>query len=447
MFHNRPNLLFLGFTVVAIAVALLGSFAFAAISPLEAVTFGLAIFLAGAIVQERTARRNHEAYVNRRLEMLQRAYDGLLEQIHRSPARAEGQNGSTSLSLTPAEQKDNARVDAVIAEVKVLQDLIQRLATNRQEPAPTAEDPSQNDEELGASETRVMVSDNMAPAHENTVDTSPSSKDLAPQPDAPRDQVATGAEIHQLRPYPKELSDNEILAIARDALQEDRVELVLQPIVSLPQRKKLFYECFSRLRTKDGFTLTPDRYLDLAEREGLVTAIDNMMLFRCFQLIRKIQRRGEDFDFFCNLSSHTLSDEAFFTDFADFLAGNTGLAKNLVFEFTQADYENWNLSSAEQLAKLAKLGCRFSIDQVSHLDFNPVALASSGVCFIKVKAELLAGLGANATTLLHDLRNQGVNLIVEKIEKEETLVEILDYDVGFAQGYLFGEPRMARPAA
>jgi cyclic-di-GMP phosphodiesterase TipF (flagellum assembly factor) len=38
-------------------------------------------------------------------------------------------------------------------------------------------------------------------------------------------------------------------------------------------------------------------------------------------------------------------------------------------------------------------------------------------------------------------------LIVTKIEEQSRLLEILDYDVDFGQGFLFGEPRLVRPAA
>src|SRR3546814_12549901 len=88
--------------------------------------------------------------------------------------------------------------------------------------------------------------------------------------------------------------------------------LVLQPIVLLPQRKRRYYECFSRLRTADGYMILPEQYIAVAEREGIVSAIDNMLLIRCIQLVRKIQNRGEKLDFFCNISSHTLGDDAFF---------------------------------------------------------------------------------------------------------------------------------------
>src|SRR3546814_8510470 len=71
--------------------------------------------------------------------------------------------------------------------------------------------------------------------------------------------------------------------------------------------------------------ILPEQYIAVAEREGIVSAIDNMLLIRCIQLVRKIQNRGEKLDFFCNISSHTLGDDAFFGDFVAFLESNRDL--------------------------------------------------------------------------------------------------------------------------
>jgi cyclic-di-GMP phosphodiesterase TipF (flagellum assembly factor) len=42
------------------------------------------------------------------------------------------------------------------------------------------------------------------------------------------------------------------------------------------------------------------------------------------------------------------------------------------------------------------------------------------------------------------LQRHGLNLIVERVESEKAVVQLLDYGVDFAQGYLFGEPRAVR---
>ncbi len=50
-------------------------------------------------------------------------------------------------------------------------------------------------------------------------------------------------------PVAEGLDEQEILDLVREGLRENAVELALQPIVSLPQRKRRFFECFSRVRT------------------------------------------------------------------------------------------------------------------------------------------------------------------------------------------------------
>ena len=42
------------------------------------------------------------------------------------------------------------------------------------------------------------------------------------------------------------------------------------------------------------------------------------------------------------------------------------------------------------------------------------------------------------------LNDNDIDLIVEKLEAEKDLIELLDYDIDFGQGYLFGEPRISR---
>ncbi len=250
-----------------------------------------------------------------------------------------------------------------------------------------------------------------------------------------------------LPPVLKDLSEDEIVDVAREALQADRVDVLLQPIVTLPQRKRCFYECFTRLRTDDGFMVLPEQYIALAEREGLVAAIDDMLLFRCIQLVRKIQSRGESFDFFCNISRHTLINDDFFTDFVEFLASNAELTRNLVFEFTQADFNAWDEGVARKLDRLARLGCRFSLDGVVSLEVDLKALAAHEIRFVKVDSLLLLADPESSAALAHDLKQLQIDLIAEKVETEEALVEVLDLGVNYAQGYLFSEPRLARPAA
>src|SRR3546814_5669712 len=106
-------------------------------------------------------------------------------------------------------------------------------------------------------------------------------------------------------------------------------------------------------------------------------------------LVRKMQYRSEKLDFFCNISSHTLGDDAFFGDFVAFLESNRDLSKHLIFEFSQNDYENWDSGAALYLRRLAGLGCSFSLDGVHHLDIDAEVLANRNFRFVKLRADLL----------------------------------------------------------
>jgi cyclic-di-GMP phosphodiesterase TipF (flagellum assembly factor) len=106
-----------------------------------------------------------------------------------------------------------------------------------------------------------------------------------------------------------------------------------------------------------------------------------------------------------------------------------------------------------ELERLARRGFRFSMDQVTDLSLDTDALAERQFRFIKVDAQrLLQAVHDPASPL--DLRRfkasldrNGIDLVVERIENEDTLRELLDYPIDFGQGYLFGEPRIAKTAA
>ncbi|HZZ89945.1 MAG TPA: EAL domain-containing protein, partial [Caulobacteraceae bacterium] len=115
---------------------------------------------------------------------------------------------------------------------------------------------------------------------------------------------------------------------------------------------------------------------------------------------------------------------------------------------------------ARNMAKLADLGYRFSIDKVSDLDLDFQDLARADVGFVKIAAPLLIeqlddeggrltfrSLPDMAATDLAALaRRHGVELVAEKVESERQVVDILDLDLGLGQGHLFGEPRPIRDA-
>ena len=241
-------------------------------------------------------------------------------------------------------------------------------------------------------------------------------------------------------------ADAQVLQIVGDALRENRVELYVQPIVDLPQRRRRHFECFSRVRAPDGNVIGPERYLPLAEQVGLVTAIDNMLLFRCVQLVRRMQRTNAGAGIFVNISEHTLADTRFFAEFVTFMAQNSDLSQNLVFELAESHTRRLSEIQWAELDRLGSLGFRFSMDQVTDFRFDPSGLAKRNFRFVKVDAKKVVeyangASGADFLRLRTQMMDKHVALVVEKIESEAELVEVLDLDADYGQGFLFGEPK------
>jgi len=122
-----------------------------------------------------------------------------------------------------------------------------------------------------------------------------------------------------------------------------------------------------------------------------------------------------------------------------------------VLEFKQATFRHLGPAETEHLAALAQRGFRFSIDHVTDLRIEPRELADRGVRFIKVPAALLLDQRQTSASDIHpsdlsDLLGRfGIDLIAERIEGERAVVDLLDYDVRFGQGFLFAPPRPLRP--
>jgi len=235
----------------------------------------------------------------------------------------------------------------------------------------------------------------------------------------------------------------------REAVEANRLEFYLQPILALPQRKPRYYEAFARLRVGDSELLAAADFLPAATACGFMPRIDNLMLFRCVQVVRRLITKNRDVGLICNMAAATLSDAAYFPQVVEFLDANRALAPALAFEFTQAAYRAFGARENEGLATLRRLGFRFSLDNVGDLRFEPRDLADRGFRFVKVPPTLLLRQGAGAgdihpADLTGLLSRFGIELIVEKIEDEATVLDLLDLDVRFAQGQLFSPPRPVR---
>jgi cyclic-di-GMP phosphodiesterase TipF (flagellum assembly factor) len=281
----------------------------------------------------------------------------------------------------------------------------------------------------------------------------PDKVKAGPQDDTPQRDKPVMAPPPAMPAAAPARSHAQVLGALRAAIDENRLDIHLQPMVTLPQRKVRFYEAMTRLRDDKDQIIAAEDFIAIAETAGLLGRIDHMVMLRCVQVLRRLMVRNKDVGLFCNVAAATLANSSTFSQCLDFLEANRALAPSLVLEFKQATFRNLGTTESEHLVALSQRGYRFSIDHVSDLRIDPRELADRGVRFIKVPAALLLDPKQAPASDIHpsdlsDLLGRfGIDLIAERIEGERAVVDLLDFDVRFGQGFLFAPPRPLRPEA
>jgi cyclic-di-GMP phosphodiesterase TipF (flagellum assembly factor) len=280
----------------------------------------------------------------------------------------------------------------------------------------------------------------------------------APAPVLQRYGAALRRQVEDARPAAAEdlpeifagLTRADAIAIIDEAITAKRYELFLQPIVTLPQRKVRSYQASVRLRGADGAVFLPGDYRSLADDAGLMPGLDSEILGRCIQVIRRLASRNRDVSLVCDIAGSSLADAAFSTELVSSLEVARSIAGALVLGFRQEAVRAMSPLDIETLRALSEKGFRFSMDGVGDLRIEPRDLADKGFRHVKVPAELMTAQAADAGASIHvaDLAGlfgrYGIDLIVEGIETETMVVDLLDYDVKLAQGFLFSPPRPVR---
>ena len=244
----------------------------------------------------------------------------------------------------------------------------------------------------------------------------------------------------------KDLSDKEVLVLLKQAIQKNHIDMLVQPIVALPERDVKFFEVFSRLTTSDGQFIPASRFVQVARDNNLLGVIDNLLLLRCLQLIKK-NASALGYYYFCNISAQTLNSKQFMADLVEFLEAHPKLATHLVFEMTQIETLHLSPTAKQIMEGLSLLGCQFAMDQVTILGMDIDRLHDCNIAFVKFDANHLIKEMSDITSrkrlkkIKDTLEQSGVAVIAEKVEHEQQLVELIDLYLDYGQGYLFGVPK------
>lgn len=320
-----------------------------------------------------------------------------------------------------------AAINELTAEVGLLGDLIHQVATTL----------ADHDTAL-ASLSRPQLQ--AIPAPEPVID-----------PEAARQRRidALAAERAAAARAADEQAAAERAAIISTALTEGRIEVHLQPIVQLPQRRTRGYEALVRLRLDENTLLLPHEFIATVEERGFGPTLDALVLTRALAIARHLGSKEGGIFVSCNFSAATWGSSKALAALSRILDKYREHTGHLVIEMPQGVFRALDPTSLGLLGAMSANGVRFALDQLVDLRLDPVSLSDRGIRFVKAPAELLqTGGGATdiaAGDLAALLERASITLVAERIEDNPTVADMIDLGVTLAQGVVFSPPRPVKP--
>ena len=234
------------------------------------------------------------------------------------------------------------------------------------------------------------------------------------------------------------------------ALEENRLRLYLQPIVSLTIENddNKHYECLIRMIGEDGKVILPGSFLPAAERYDLSIKLDRWIFDSVYAWMAKLpDKRKRTTSCAINLSGHSLSNEEFLNYIVGKLDERNVPTSNICFEITETVAIS-RLSNAIRFMEVLKgKGCFFALDDFGSGVSSFGYLKNLPVDFLKIDGMFVRDM-LNDPIDLEMVRSineighvMGKKTIAEFVENNEILVCLKKLGVDYAQGYHMGKPR------
>ncbi len=226
------------------------------------------------------------------------------------------------------------------------------------------------------------------------------------------------------------------------ALNERRVRLAFQPIVSDIGEAPSKFECLIRMRAEDGREVPAPEFIPVAERLGLVHLLDRRVL----ELAVNTLAACPNVKLNVNVSMETVKDPVWAEGYLSVMRANEGLARRITVELTETQVIDAIDAGIEFVSELKKIGASFGIDDFGAGYTSFRNLKALDIDILKIDGSFVTGVSQSrenqlfVRTLLDLARNFGMKTVAEWVDNEADAMLLKGLGVDYLQGYLLGKP-------
>ena len=271
----------------------------------------------------------------------------------------------------------------------------------------------------------------------------------APSLPLPRGGLGGPATPARSEPPPISPAQQHVAAVA-DSLVAGRVDVELEPILSLVDQRTSHYEVSVNVHGKGGERLVENFGSSGLLNTGLLPLLDSARLNRSVSIAQRLQEKGKKGRIFSAYSSESLTNPSFLSDARGALQERGNIGTQLVIGFQQAAIRSFTSSEWAAVAELRHLHVVFAIDGLSHLDVDLKQLVTAGFAFARIESEaFLSGLRfggrpVGGAELVRYITGAGMTLVIDRIDSEQQLQRLGQAGVQLGQGKVFGGRRAVK---
>jgi diguanylate cyclase (GGDEF)-like protein len=231
------------------------------------------------------------------------------------------------------------------------------------------------------------------------------------------------------------------------ALNEQRLVLAFEPVVSAHTRERAFYECLVRMKQDDGQLLLAPDIVPVAERLGLIRLVDHRVL----ELVIAELAGTPELKLSLNISPDTTMDPDWWAAIESLMRAHPGVAERLIVEIT----ETVAIQDIDDLRgfvwRLKNLGSRIAIDDFGAGYTSFRNLRRLGVDVVKIDGEFVQRIAASGDdrafvhTLIDLAQRLEIKTVAEWVQDEVCATMLRDWGCDYIQGRLIGLAASERP--
>ncbi len=235
----------------------------------------------------------------------------------------------------------------------------------------------------------------------------------------------------------------------RRAIERGEFRAWYQPIVSLADHSVVGVEALVRWHHPEQGLVPPMEFLGVAEEVGLITQIDEWVLYEACRQGGEWRRSGQFTDestVSVNLSAKAFAQETLVKKVKDTLKATGYPASGLRLEITEGAAITDAARARLVLAELRQLGVRISLDDFGTGYSSLSYLQSLPLDTLKIDRSFVAGIGndkdkGEIVKLIVGLaRTLGLEIVAEGTETIDQVDYLRDLGCQFGQGYFFAKP-------